>query len=584
MNVTLSLLAAALGAALAGPAQAVSLMAPPSVAKTQLAGPVVAQLTSERATHGLDADHGFKIAVQHPGVDDTLVIRLHHTYKGVRVFGSESVVVAAPDGHVVSESIADRRSGLGKGSANALGLATADFSVKPRLTANAAVSAVTKKLAVTPRAQVAPSSAELIIYPEMRTVRTAEAATKADSELNALDVEELVAGYQLAWLVRTRLVVGTKPLYRDTVLSALDGHVIAEWNALQTEAGVGHSQYNGDVPLNTKLDGKTYKLIDPTRGTGGTYGAIAVTNANHSTKSGDVYSSATNTWGDGKQYISGGSTTNANGQTAAVNAMWGMMNTYDMLKNTLGWHSLDGKDTATFIAAHVSTAYDNAYYDDSCRCMYIGDGSVFNSLGSIDVIGHEMSHGVTAATSNLIYAGESGGLNESNSDIGGEVVEAYARAGGTGTSIPASGNDWVLGKEISKNATPLRWMYKPSLDRSSPDAWSSMLKFLDVHYSSGPNNRMFYFLAQGSNGDPASEMYSKYLKKVPAAMTGIGLEKAYRIWFKAATTKFTSTTNYADARNKMVEAAQELYGKSSKEATAVTRAYAAINVGADVDE
>ena len=67
-------------------------------------------------------------------------------------------------------------------------------------------------------------------------------------------------------------------------------------------------------------------------------------------------------------------------------------------------------------------------------------------------------------------------------------------------------------------------------------------------------------------------------------MTGIGIDKAFRIWFKANTTKFTSSTNYADARAKMIETAGELYGKSSRELIAVRRAYAAINVGADVDE
>ena len=164
------------------------------------------------------------------------------------------------------------------------------------------------------------------------------------------------------------------------------------------------------------------------------------------------------------------------------------------------------------------------------------------------------------------------------------MVEAYARAGGKGDSVPASGNDWVLGKEISKNGTPLRWMFRPSKDGSSPDAWSSALKRLDVHYSSGPNNRMFYFLSQGSNNDKAGDTYSKYLVRNPAAMTGVGLDKAYRIWFKANTTKFTSSTNYAEARARMIESAEELYGKGSKESIAVQRAYAAINVGADVDE
>jgi Zn-dependent metalloprotease len=127
-------------------------------------------------------------------------------------------------------------------------------------------------------------------------------------------------------------------------------------------------------------------------------------------------------------------------------------------------------------------------------------------------------------------------------------------------------------------------MYKPSKDGRSPDAWSITLKNLDVHYSSGPNNRMFYFLAQGSNAGKGSDFSSTYLVKKPLAMTGIGNDKAYRIWFRANTTKFTASTNYADARAKMIAAAQELYGVGGKEEKAVQRAYAAINVGADIDE
>jgi Zn-dependent metalloprotease len=95
---------------------------------------------------------------------------------------------------------------------------------------------------------------------------------------------------------------------------------------------------------------------------------------------------------------------------------------------------------------------------------------------------------------------------------------------------------------------------------------------------------MFYFLARGSKSDAAGDYYSKYLVKQPAAMTGIGLDKAFRIWFHANTTKFNASTNYANARAKMIEAAEELYGKASLESIAVQRAYAAINVGPDVDE
>jgi Zn-dependent metalloprotease len=563
----------------AGPMMA----APVAQASVQENAALIAQLASKRASFGLDENHGFAVVAQHPGVTGTKITRANHTFKGVPIFQSESVIVTNDAGTILSESIADRRSNLGAGTANRLRGVTASFGVNPKLTSSAAIDKAVATVGA--GSHIVAPQAQLIIYPIMVTERTPEAAGKSDAQLNATDLVEKVSGYELAYMVKTRMVNGNRAMQYDTVVSANDGHVIKQWNTLHTVVGTGNSQYNGVVPIQTTLSGSSYTMKDATRGTGGTFGGMAITNANHTTSAGTIYTNSTNTWGDGKQYISGGSTTNANGQTAAVNALWGLMNTYDMLKNTQGWQSLDGNNTATYIAAHVNTAYDNAYYDDTCRCMYIGDGGTsFNSLGSIDVIGHEMGHGVTAATSNLTYSGESGGLNESNSDITGEAVEDYARAGGTGSTLPASGNDWVTGQEISKSGQPLRWLYKPSKDGSSPNAWSSSLGNLDVHYSSGPNNRMFYFLSQGSNSSSSSDYYSSYLNKAPLNMTGIGMDKAYKIWFKAATTKFTSSTNYADARAKVLAAANELYGTGSKESIAVQRAYAAINVGADVAE
>ena len=571
--------------ALASAHAAVPLMNGPSVQSPQALTTLIGELVARRAQRGLDGDHEFAVAGQHPGPSGTQVVRADHIYKGVRVFGSESVVVSDGAGKILSESVAERRTGLGKAAGpKPAGSGTPPvFHVKPAITAQQAITTAVKSVAAGGVA-VTPPRAELIIYPIVKTERLPSAVNKAEEELNALDVTEVVEAHELAYHVRTRMRLNQQPVYHDTIVSAISGRILDQWSMLQTALGSGKSQYNGVVPLSTTSDGKNFKMVDPLRGTGGQFGAMAITNADHGTEAGEVFVNTSNEWGDGLQYKAGGSTTNANGQTAAVNAMWGLMNTYDMLKNVLGWHSLDGQNTSTYIAAHVNSAYDNAYYSDTCKCMFIGDGSSVTSLGSIDVVGHEMGHGVTAATSNLLYFAESGGLNESSSDIAGEVVEAYARAGGSGEQIPDLGNDWVLGKEISKNGTPLRWMYKPSKDGSSPDAWSTSLKRIDVHYSSGPNNRMFYFLAQGSKAEKESDYFSKYLVKKPQAMSGIGTDKAYKIWFKAATTKFTAVTNYKDARAKMIAAAQELYGMSSKEALAVQRAYAAINVGGDVDE
>ncbi|MTW09458.1 M4 family peptidase [Pseudoduganella eburnea] len=573
MKVRKTLIATAI-ALVAAQASATSMMAGPVAFSAQEKARLISTLNGERGKFGLDTNHGYTIASQHPGAAGQAISRMNHTFKGVRIFESESVIVTDKGGNIIGESATDRRGGL----------SALRFDVKPTLTGSDAIAKAKKNIAA--GTDIDPPSAELIIYPVMKTVRVAGAESKAEADLNAADVKDVVDSYKLAYLVKTRMSKGQEAVFHNTIVSAKDGSVLDQWSMLQSVVGTGHSQYNGDVPIQTTLVGTTYKMLDSTRGVGGQFGGMAITDANHASTSnptpGVIYVNSTNVWGDGQNY-NGGSDTNANGQTAAVNALWGLMNTYDTMNNVIGWKSLDGNNTATYIAVHVGTAYDNAFYTDTCKCMYIGDGSSFYSLGSIDVIGHEMGHGVTASTSNLTYKGESGGLNESSSDINGESVEAYARNGGTGTVINP-GNDWVMGKEISKTGTPLRWLYKPSKDGKSPDAWSTSLKRLDPHYSSGPNNRMFYFLAMGSSSTTTSDYYSKYLVQAPTNMTGIGIDKAYRIWFKANTTKLTSGSTYLDARNAVVAAAQELYGVGSVEAKAAMRAYAAINVGADVAE
>ncbi len=577
MNFRLTLLAASLALIASGStiaADSAVFSQTFSVSTTQQTSDLIAQLT---ARHGLSADYSFVVASENPGITGQRIVRVNPTFKGIPLWGAQSVVVLDDQGNFISESLSNRMDALVSGGAK-------QFDTIPALADFEVINSVVATLAPNGGEDLVKPNASLTIYPVIKSTRVAAAANKAEADLNALDVDDTVVGYKLAWLVETRMVVNGSQQLFDTIVDAQDGSIIQRINKMHSVVGVGRSQYNGTVPIETTLINGLYTMKDSTRGTGGVYGGMAITNANHSgSNAGLVYTNTTNEWGDGLQY-NGGDTTNTNGQTAAVNALWGLMNTYDTLNNVLGWKSLDGRNTATYIAVHANTAYDNAFYSDSCKCMFIGDGSSFYSLGSIDVIGHEMGHGVTAATSNLTYAGESGGLNESNSDITGDMVEAYARNGGTGTTVPG-GNDWMVGKEIARNGVPLRNMIKPSKSGSStPDAWSSSIGSIDVHYSSGPNNRMFYFLSQGSNATPGNDAYSAYLNRAPAAMHGIGNDKAFRIWFKANTTKFTASTNYADARAKVIQSATELYGAGSAEVVAVKRAYAAINVGSDTDE
>ena len=487
------------------------LMAPPvNTLSPQQSSGLVATLTAMDAAHGLAPELSFRLSSLHPGVVGQKIVRAQHTYKGLRVFGSESVIVTNAAGSIVSVSASDRRNKLGTG------LAPSSVSdLVPTLSAGDAITVAINSIAPRGTHRWEPS-AELLLYPIVKTERVPSAAGKPESELNALDLQEVVERYELAYYVKLRLALDGKPLYYDTVVNAKDGNIIAQWQALKTVVGTGNSQYNGVVPINTSQSGGVYQMLDDTRGTGGKYGGMAITNANHSSANnpdpGNIYANSTNTWGDGQQYINGGSTTNANGQTAAVNALWGLMNTYDTNKNALGWHSLDGNNTATYIAAHVDTQYDNAFYDDSCKCMYIGDGDSFYSLGSIDVIGHEMSHGVTASTADLVYSGESGGLNESKlrhrrRDGGSLCTRRRHRHHDSGQRQrldDGQGDQQVRPAAALAVQAEQGWPQPRCLEQFPSNTWTCTIP-------AGPNNRMFYFLSQGSSSDPGLRL----LQQIP---------------------------------------------------------------------
>jgi Zn-dependent metalloprotease len=205
-----------------------------------------------------------------------------------------------------------------------------------------------------------------------------------------------------------------------------------------------------------------------------------------------------------------------------------------------------------------------------------GDGTQLGPLVSLDVAGHEMSHGVTSKTAALTYSGESGGLNEATSDIFGTLVEFYA-----GNSSDTG--DYLIGEKIVRSGfgrDALRYMDKPSKDGSSADSWSSSVGNLDVHYSSGPANHFFYLLSEGSGAKTINGVSYNSPTSNGSTVTGIGRAKAVQIWYKALTTYMTSTTNYKGARTATLSAASALYGASSTEYAAVNAAWAAVNVTA----
>jgi Zn-dependent metalloprotease len=182
-----------------------------------------------------------------------------------------------------------------------------------------------------------------------------------------------------------------------------------------------------------------------------------------------------------------------------------------------------------------------------------------------------MSHGVTTATANLTYSGESGGLNEATSDIFGTMVEFYAN----NASDPG---DYYIGEEIMKDRPALRYMDKPSKDGNSVDCYYSGVGNLDVHYSSGVANHFAYLASEGTGAKEFGGLPHNSTSCNGSTVTGIGRDKVGKIWYRALTTYMTTGTTYAQARTATLNAATDLYGAASNERAVIAAAWSAVSV------
>ncbi|MGC4804048.1 M4 family metallopeptidase [Micromonospora sp. DT233] len=447
--------------------------------------------------------------------------RYNRTYHGLRVYGGDFVIHAKANGEYAGASV---------GLAAPLTLGTS-----AKVTAASAKEAAAKEFSGSLTAVGAP---ELFV--------------DATSGKGRLAWETVASGWKADKQTPSKLHV---------ITDAVTGKVIGSYDEIHSVAGTGTGIYTGAVSIDTTQSGSTYNMIDPVRGNGRTC------DMNNGTSTCTTFTDADNAWGTGA---------NSNRQSAAVDAHFGAAKTFDYFKNVHGRNGIFGNGNGVPSRVHYGNNYINAFWDGAQ--MTYGDGSSNSRpLVSLDVAGHEMSHGVTEATADLTYSGESGGLNESTSDIFGNMVEFYANA-------PSDPGDYQVGEKININGnnTPLRYMYNPSLDGSSDSCWSTSTKNKDVHYSSGVGNHFFFNLAEGTGA-------TAYGTSTPCgsapAVTGIGRAKAEKIWFRALDTYFTSNTSYVNtttpantARAYSLKAATDLYGNCSTEYKAVQASWTSVNV------
>jgi pseudolysin len=154
------------------------------------------------------------------------------------------------------------------------------------------------------------------------------------------------------------------------------------------------------------------------------------------------------------------------------------------------WLDLSPLTQTLQMKVHYGNNYENAFWDGTA--MNFGDGgSSLYPLVSLDVSGHEISHGFTEQNSNLVYSGMSGGINEAFSDMAGEAAEFYMK----------DKSDFLVGADIFKKPGALRYMANPPQDGQSIGNAKDYSSDLDVHYSSGVYNKAFYLIATSPGWD-----------------------------------------------------------------------------------
>ena len=264
----------------------------------------------------------------------------------------------------------------------------------------------------------------------------------------------------------------------------------------------------------------------------------------------------------------------ATGDPAADEAYDGAGATYDLYNDIFQRNSIDANGMPLVSVVHYLQGYDNAFWNGE-RMVY-GDGDedlpasqrIFNRFTiAIDIIGHELTHGVTQYEANLVYKNQPGALNESFSDVFGSLVKQRVR------NQTAAQADWIIGEGLftsNVNGVGIRSMKNPGTAYDDPmlgkdpqpghmnDYVQTTSDNGGVHINSGIPNKAFYNVAM--------------------ALGGHAWEKAGKIWYITLKDKLNANSDFIAAANATFQVAGDLYGAGSAEQNAVKNGWAAVGI------
>lgn len=356
-------------------------------------------------------------------------------------------------------------------------------------------------------------------------------------------------------------VYALQPLARKLVyIDAENGEVLETLELLQDmdTKGKAFTKYSGEQTI-TCDESVVYTLQESCRGNG-----IATFNAGGIFAGADpvLFEDEDNIWNN----------VNPAQDEIATDLHWGMEKTFDFYKDILGRNSTDNKGYNLIALGHVQPVagekFANAMWDGHYAFFGDGNDTSMHPFASVDIVGHEISHGLIQETACLQYKNESGALNESFADILGKCVEHYA--------TPATFS-WEFGKKIM-------WDRKPAMrNMKNPNAVKDPKFYNGKYFHTGPSdnggvhcnsalqNYWFSLLCDGGAGFRESDVQ-------PFVVKPIGWDKAIKVVYLNLCSYLTPRSEYKDAALGSVQAAKALFGDTSAEAYSVQMAWYAIGV------
>jgi len=336
----------------------------------------------------------------------------------------------------------------------------------------------------------------------------------------------------------------------DVFIDAQDGSIVYAMDKLISTDVIGTAvtKYSGIQEITTDSYTGGYRLRESGRGDG-----IETYDMNQGTGSGIDFTDPDNYWNNA----------NAQYDDAATDAHWAAEMTYDFYWQNFNRNSIDNNGFKLVSNVHYDVYYNNAFWDG--QSMTYGDGDSGNPFTTVDICGHEITHGLTSFTANLDYAYQSGALSEGFSDVLGTAIEFFAK--------PAVAN-WTMGEDIG---FIMRSLSDPN-SYGLPDTYLGNYWYSGsgdnggVHYNCGVLGYWFYLCCQGGSG--VNDLGNNYLVQT------MGMDKAQAVTFRTLSQYLINSSQYHEARFYSILSAMDLYGGCTPEVETVTNAWYAVGLGA----